>query len=78
MKEDSLFCFVLIISLKPHCFRLCYWIYHQKVLDEHQFGLKCLELWCGLYQILNQFFIEFSKKTKIENYIGIWGHSWYY
>jgi len=39
---------------------------------------RMLELWCGLYQLLNHFFIEFFKNTKIENYIGIWGHSWYY
>jgi hypothetical protein len=24
------------------------------------------------------FSLNFKKKTKIDNYVGIWGHSWYY
>ncbi len=36
MKEGSLFCFVIMIFPKPQCLRLCYGIYHQKVLNEHR------------------------------------------
>jgi hypothetical protein len=28
--------------------------------------------------IIEPLFIECFLKTKIENYIGTWGHSWYY
>jgi hypothetical protein len=34
MKEGNLFCFVIMISPKPWCFRLCYGIYHQKKFNE--------------------------------------------
>ncbi len=33
MKEGSLFCFVIMISPKPQCIKLCYGTYHQKVLN---------------------------------------------
>jgi hypothetical protein len=34
MKEGNLFCFVIMVFLKPWYFKLCYGTYHQKVLNE--------------------------------------------
>jgi hypothetical protein len=34
MKEGSLFLFVIMISPKPQCLRLCHGTCHQKVLNE--------------------------------------------
>jgi hypothetical protein len=42
----------------------------------HQFGLECLELWCGFYQLLKHFFIELKKKPRLKTtleYGGILG-----
>ncbi len=43
----------------------------------HWLGLECLKLWCGIFWLLDHFFIDWFSKTKIENYIQIWKHSWY-
>jgi hypothetical protein len=41
--------------------------------------LKNLELWCGIYRLLNHVFIEIKiKKTKIDNYVRIWERFCYY
>jgi hypothetical protein len=61
---DSLFCFVIMISPKAWCFTLCYGIYHKKISMSKvtsTWFLKCLELWCGIYWLLNHFFIELKK-----------------
>ncbi len=72
-------CFVIMISPKPRCFGLCYGTYHQKVLNEWGaltwFRIFGVTMWNLL--IIEPFFHWISWKTKIQNYIGIWGHSWY-
>jgi hypothetical protein len=45
MKEGSFFCFVLIISPKPWCFRLCYWTCHQKVLNGQGWNDLVYNVW---------------------------------
>jgi len=44
------------------------------------FGLKCLELWCGLYWLLNHFFIELKKKKpRLKTILECGGiQDWYY
>ncbi len=79
MKEGSLFCFVIMISPNPWCFRLCYGTYHQKVLNNRGattwFRMFRATMWNLL--IIEPFFHWIFWKMKIEIYIGIWGRSWY-
>jgi hypothetical protein len=75
MKEGSLFCFVIMISPKPWCFRLCYGIIHQKVLNNRGattwFRMFGATMWNLL--IIEPFFHWIFSKMNIEIYIGIWG-----
>jgi hypothetical protein len=76
MKEDSLFCFVIMISPKPWCLRLCYGTCHQKFLNEYKgattwFRMFGVTVWNLL--IIEPLFHWIFWKSKIENYIGTWG-----
>ncbi len=78
MKESSLFCFFIMISPKRWCFGLCYGIYHQKVLNEWG-ALTWFNVWSYNVEFIDYWtiFSWIFWKIKIENYIEIWGHSWY-
>jgi hypothetical protein len=75
MKEGSIFCFVIMISPKPRCFRLCYGTCHQKFSMNRGattwFRMFGTTMWNLL--IIEPFFHWIFWKTKIENYIGTWG-----
>jgi hypothetical protein len=77
MKGSSLFCFVIIISPKPQCLGLCYGTYHQKKFNGAPTWFRMFGTIVWNLLIIKPFFHWFFWKTKIENYIGIWGHSWY-
>jgi hypothetical protein len=38
-----------------------------------QLGLECLELQCGIYWLLNHFFIEFFEKPKLKTKLEFGG-----
>jgi hypothetical protein len=44
-KEGNLFCFFMMIFPKPRCIKLCYGIYHQKVLNEYGCNDLVLNVW---------------------------------
>ncbi len=47
MKDGSLFCFVIMKSTEPGCFRLCCWCLWKALDEEGCMGLvPCLDLWC--------------------------------
>jgi hypothetical protein len=60
MKEGSLFCFVLMRSTEPGCFRSCSWSLWKALDEEGCMGLVRwhLDLWCKSSWILNDFFTE--------------------
>jgi hypothetical protein len=60
MKDSSLFCFVVMRSTKPECFRLCSWCLWKAFDEEGCMGLVPwrLDLRCKSSWILNDFFTE--------------------
>jgi hypothetical protein len=73
MKQGSLFCFVMLRSPKPWCFRLCSWYLQNLSMNEDalalfeivwNYGLEVTNYWTIFQWKLN--------KIEIENFIGIW------
>ncbi len=60
MKEGSLFCFVVMRSTEPGCFRSWSWSLWKALAEEGCMGLVPwrLDLWCKSSWILNDFFTE--------------------
>jgi hypothetical protein len=79
MKEGSLLCFVIVIFPKPRCLGLWYGTYHQKVFNKWGALIWFIMFGATMWNLLiiEPFFHWIFWKAKIENYIGIWGHSWY-
>jgi hypothetical protein len=67
MKEGSLFCFVVMRSIEPRCFRSCYWSLW-KALDEEGCMGWFHDIWtCGSNVL--EYWMIFSLKIKLN-------HSW--